>query len=187
MEWYFATGNTLIKKPGRAICRADLMDADLLLVRSITQVNEALLQGTAVKFVGSATVGADHLETKWLDQQGIQWALAAGCSTTAVAEYVLCTIAATQKTGCLPENTVRAAIVGAGRIGSEVAIKLKQLGFGVSLCDPFLTQTETVHFETLTGFDLISFHTPLSKTGPHPTFHLAEADFFQRRKKTVCC
>ncbi|MBV9576754.1 MAG: erythronate-4-phosphate dehydrogenase, partial [Gammaproteobacteria bacterium] len=78
VEAYFSAYGELLLKPGRSICHDDVKDADILLVRSITLVNEALLANTSVKFVGSMTAGADHLDTAWLDSEGIAWCVAAG-------------------------------------------------------------------------------------------------------------
>jgi phosphoglycerate dehydrogenase-like enzyme len=101
IQEYFDGYGELILKPGRLIKQADLRDADMLLVRSITHVDEALLANTNVKFVGSVTAGADHLDTKWLDQAGILWSVAAGFNAPPVADYVVSSVAALQVKGLL--------------------------------------------------------------------------------------
>ncbi len=185
IENYFGEKHTIIKKSGRTICRDDLCDADILLVRSVTKVNAALLENTPIQFVGSATVGTDHLDITWLEKNGIRWAAATGCNTEAVVNYVLSVIAAAQKCGFLQEKNLRAGIVGVGRIGSAVAKRLQQLGFTTLLCDPFRLDIPTVDFAELTNLDLISFHTPLTTLGLYPTLHLADTVFFQRQKKNT--
>ena len=74
--------------PGRPIPVSELDDADALMVRSVTKVNEALLTGKGVKFVGTATAGTDHVDDQWLKQAGIGFSAAPGCNAIAVVEYV---------------------------------------------------------------------------------------------------
>ncbi len=181
LDEYFAATGVIIKKPGRDIVAADVVDADILLVRSVTQVNAALLQGSQVKFVGSATTGQDHLDTAWLAQHHIAWATAAGCNTRAVVEYIACTLAALQNAGFLTQPNLRAAVIGVGRIGARVAALLKMLGYTVLLCDPF--KLNTVPFEKITACDLVTTHVPLVMTGEHPTFHLIDDAFLNRQNK----
>lgn len=180
---YFSNYGELILKPGREIKNADLVDADILLIRSVTKANQTLLENTRVKFVGSATSGADHLDTDWLDAHHIKWSVASGCNAIAVAEYVICVIAALQKKYLLKSENIRSAVVGVGKIGQRVADYFKLLGFDVVLCDPFRSDIHSVSFEELHDLDLISFHTPLTKTGPYPTYHLVQKEFLQKQKK----
>ncbi len=182
IEHYFKGYGQLFLKPGRDINAADLQDADMLLVRSVTKVNQALLSGSSVKFVGSSTSGADHMDTDWLDVQGIQWSVASGCNAIAVAEYVVCVIAALQKMHYLADKKIRAAVVGVGTIGKQVAEKFALLGFEVVLCDPLRTDIVSTEFAELTDLDIISFHTPLTHTGPFPTYHLVQKSFLQKQK-----
>ncbi len=183
IENYFGGYDQLILKSGRSIVHSDLVDADILLVRSVTRVNQALLKNTTVKFVGSATSGADHLDTRWLEENHIKWSAAQGCNATAVVEYVVCVIAALQKMSLLNHKKVRAAVVGVGRIGQQVADKCTLLGFDVVLCDPLRPDITPTSFESLTDLDFITFHTPLTKTGDHPTYHLVQKEFLERQKK----
>lgn len=183
VQHYFGFDADIILKPGREIVREDVQDADILLVRSVTQVNEKLLKNTAVKFVGSATLGFDHLDLDWLQQAGIRWSLAKGSNAQAVVEYVICTIAALQKMNFLTDKKMRAGIIGAGEIGQRVAIVLKFLGFEVVLCDPFRPDLGVVPLSELNDLDFITLHTPLTRTGDYPTYHLLQKDFFTRQKK----
>jgi erythronate-4-phosphate dehydrogenase len=186
LEHYFGAQGQLVCKPGREITRNDLLDADILLVRSVTTVNQALLKGTRVKFVGSATIGADHLDTAWLDLAGIEWYVAVGCNGTAVVEYVIAVLAALQKQKLLAGPNLRAGVIGVGAIGSRVAEKLSALGFSVLLCDPFRLLHEKnfpgVFLEDFVDLDLITLHTPLTYHGAYPTYHLIEKEFLQRQK-----
>lgn len=186
VEHYFGSVGELLLKPGRLITRDDLFDADILLTRSVTRVDKLLLHDTPVKFVGSTTAGADHFDTEWLNQAGIEWSIAYGCNATAVAEYVACIIAALQKEGFLQSSSLRAGVVGVGHVGHEVAEKLKALGFDLVLCDPWRGINEPlfphVSIENFTDLDFISLHTPLIHQGRFPTYHLIEKTFLSRQK-----
>lgn len=187
IKQYFCSSDALLLKPGRAITNADLRDADLLLVRSVTRVNQSLLENTAVKFVGSVTTGIDHLDTAWLDKKNIAWYAAQGFNARAVVEYVICVIAALQKDSLLAQENLRAAVVGVGRIGAEVAKLLRVLGFEVVLCDPVRAAQDknfqSVPLEVLVDFDLITVHTPLTRTGSYPTYHMINKTILQKQKK----
>ena len=186
VDYYFGAQGTLLLKPGRLIVRDDLLDADLLLVRSVTSVNAALLADTAVKFVASATTGADHLDTAWLDAAGIAWYVAEGCNRAAVVDYVIAVVASLQKTQHLPIKNPRVGIVGVGGIGAQVAEVLAALGFAVVLCDPYRAQNEAdfpgVALADLADCDLITLHTPLSHDGAYPTYHMIDKTFLLQQK-----
>lgn len=169
--------------PGRAIEPADVKDADVLLVRSITHVDRALLAGSRVRFVATATSGTDHLDLPWLAGQGIVVAEAAGSNANAVVEYVLAALAELHWRG-IPVQGRTAAIVGFGQVGSRLHGALQTLGLDVRVCDPlveahwrqrgipapvrFCTLDEALHAS------LISLHTPLTQGGSHATWHLLD-------------
>jgi erythronate-4-phosphate dehydrogenase len=157
-----------------------------LLVRSITRVNQNLLQHSRIKFVGSGTAGTDHMDLTWLQNNHISYATAKGCNAIAVAEYVVCSIAALQKQGLLTGKKLRAGVVGVGYVGREVVTRLKALGFEVLVNDPprALQEPDFISMP-LTDFqdlDLICLHTPLTTSGDHATHHLINQDFLQRQK-----
>lgn len=187
IENYFGGNGELILKPGRFITRDDLLSADMLLVRSVTKVNYDLLHDTPVKFVGSVTTGLDHLDVAWLEQEGIRWSAAQGCNTTAVVEYVISVAALLQTKSILPIKKLRAAVVGVGRVGSQVVEKLKILGFDVVLCDPLRAEVEndfvSTPIESLEDMDLITLHTPLTEGGSYPTYHMVNKKILQNQKK----
>lgn len=183
---YFGAYGELVLKSGRLISPADVHDADILLVRSITHVDQALLENTNIKFVGSVTAGADHLDTKWLDEAGIAWSVATGFNAPPVADYVVSVIAALQRKQLLQTKPIKAAVIGVGNVGRAVVDKLTLLNFDISLCDPVRAQKES-HFhstpiEDLSDLDLISLHVPLTKAGEHPTYHFIDQSFLQRQK-----
>ncbi len=184
---YFDGYGELLLKKGRAITADDVRDADILLVRSVTPVNEALLANSKVKFVGSVTAGYDHLDTKWLDDAGIIWSVALGFNAPPVADYVLSVIAALQNKGCLPQEKVRAAVIGAGNVGRLVIERLQLLNFDITVCDPVRAAKEPDFLSTpmddLADFDLISLHVPLTRSGEYPTRHFINQEFLQRQKE----
>ncbi len=172
----------LIKKPGQSIRREDLVDADILWVRTLTPVTPQLLQGTSIKFVGSATAGFDHIQTKWLEEQGIGWGYAPGSNAGAVAEYVDCCIAALQTQGLLNGNHLTAGIIGVGYAGSEVARHLSAQGFSLLLNDPPKQECDksfqSVPLDQFKTVDLVCVHASLTNTGKFPSYHLLNDDFF---------
>jgi erythronate-4-phosphate dehydrogenase len=186
LSTYFAEHHDLVLKPGRSICRNDIIDADVLIVRAVTAVNSDLLVNTNVRFVASVTSGCDHIDIDWLNSAGIKWYVAQGCNATAVAEYVVCVVAALQKDNYIAREKLRAAVVGVGRVGSLVAEYLKILGFDVLLCDPIRALNEpnfiSTPLESLVDLDLISLHTPLTHTGEFATFQLIDKKILQQQK-----
>lgn len=183
---YFSQYGELILKPGRLISAEDVRDADILLVRSITHVNEAILKNSRVKFVGSVTAGADHLDTQWLDDSGIEWSVAAGFNAPPVADYVVSVIAALQHKQLLRQSNLKAAVIGVGVVGRLVVERLSLLGFDVTLCDPLRAKNEAdfqhVPLNELSDFDLISLHVPLTRIGAYPTYHFIAKHFLQKQK-----
>lgn len=162
---------------GRQITRDDLVDADALLVRSITKVNRDLLRGTPVKFVGSATIGMDHLDEMYLKENGITYTNAAGCNANSVVEYVICAIleVAVRKNIRLEGKTL--GIIGKGNIGRPLSERIKMLGMKVKCCDPPLEQKGESgpwfsHEEILKTCEFVTYHVPITKDGKHPTYHL---------------
>ncbi|MBT5577686.1 MAG: 4-phosphoerythronate dehydrogenase [Porticoccaceae bacterium] len=167
--------------PGREICNAHLLDADLLLVRSVTRVDEELLAGTKVRFVGSATIGVDHVDTAFLSSAGIEFAHAPGCNAEAVVQYdlaVFCQL--------VPDwLTKTIGIVGCGNVGGRLYQRLLDLGVNCVVYDPFLDKgrvADLVEFDTIIDCDIICLHTPLTRGGKHPTYHLFNADVIARLK-----
>lgn len=185
VEHYFANHADLVLKSGRTITHDDVRDAEILLVRSVTKVNENLLANTAVKWVGSVTTGEDHLDTAWLDQQKIGWSTSAGFNATAVAEYVIACVAVLQQKKLLATH-FKAGVVGAGKIGQQVANKLTLLDCEVVLCDPLRAEMETnfssSSLKELTDLDFISLHTPLTYK-IHATHHMINQQFLERQKQ----
>ena len=184
LQTLFAPLGKLHTYPGRAICRDDLLDADILLVRSVTPVNRALLQGISVRFVGTATIGTDHIDQAALAELGIAFSSAPGCNADAVVEYVLSVLLhlADEQRFDLWQRCV--GIVGVGNVGSRLAGRLQALGIRTLLCDPprqrLLTASEASQFCSLERLlreaDIVSLHTPLTHSGEDATWHLLQAE-----------
>ncbi|MHA6309159.1 4-phosphoerythronate dehydrogenase PdxB [Hafnia paralvei] len=166
---------------GRPLPAEALVGADALMVRSVTKVNAELLSGTGVRFVGTATAGTDHVDDRWLSEQGIGFSAAPGCNAIAVVEYVFSSLMMlAERDGFdLREKTV--GIVGVGNVGSRLNNRLKALGVQTLLCDPpraVKGDAETFYplDKLVQDADILTFHTPLNKTGSDKTLHLVDAD-----------
>lgn len=176
--------------PDRAIRREDLLDTTALVVRSKTRVNAALLEGTSVTFVATATAGTDHLDTAWLDRAGIAWTGAPGCNANSVAEYAITAMSllAAHAASPLPGKTL--GVVGCGNVGSRVAAKAELAGLRVLRNDPPRALRRPPGDDTqylpldaiLPQADILTFHVPLTDAPPHPTRHLANCRLLGRLK-----
>lgn len=170
----------LTRVDGRTLCPAQLADADVLLVRSVTRVNADLLAGTKVRFVGTATIGTDHVDTHWLARQGIAFFSAPGCNASSVVQYVLSVLSLfmvrQQRSGF---DGLTVGVIGAGNVGGAVVQRLLDLGASVRVCDPpRQEQGADLPFASLDDVlqcDVVSLHTPLITEGPHATAHLLDA------------
>jgi erythronate-4-phosphate dehydrogenase len=163
---------------GRRMSPDVLRDADLLMIRSITRVNAALLDGSRVRFVGTATIGTDHVDRDYLASRGIAFSAAPGCNAESVAQYMAAALAfAAGRTG-RPLSTCSIGIVGVGNCGSRVHRVARALGMTVLLNDPPLARAtgdpEYRPLEELMGCDYLALHVPLTKDGPDPTWNLID-------------
>ena len=169
------------------ITRDVVRDADALIVRTRTRCDAALLDGSRMRFIGSATIGTDHIDLDYCAAHGITVRNAPGCNAPAVAQWVFCAIAAwMQQRGIDNPEGLTLGIVGVGHIGSIVARWARQLGFTVLLNDPpreFHQRDGSFDdiFEPLDELqrrcDIITFHTPLTRDGQWPTWHLCDQRF----------
>ncbi|MGB5444903.1 MAG: 4-phosphoerythronate dehydrogenase [Psychromonas sp.] len=174
---FFADYGNLHFFSGRKVNAQQLIDADVLLVRSITQVNEKLLAlNKKLKFVGTATIGKDHIDQDYLKNRGIAFSSAPGCNKISVAEYILSSlfVLAEKKQFSLLQKKV--AIVGAGNTGTAVYQRLNALGVNCILYDPPLEQAGDTRqfctFDQVLSADIISLHVPKVVQGPFPTVHM---------------
>jgi erythronate-4-phosphate dehydrogenase len=187
VEAAFAAFGEVRVYDGRALKRAVVRDADILLVRSVTRVDAGLLADSKVKFIGSATVGLEHIDQVYLRRRGIGFAHAAGSSTRAVVEYVLSAMLtlADRQGWVLANKTV--GVVGCGRIGGELIRILRLLGVRCLCNDP--PRQAAGHAGAwldlpalLQQADMVSLHVPLSVRGAWPTRQLVDRAFIRALK-----
>jgi erythronate-4-phosphate dehydrogenase len=176
VEEYFSEFGKITRFDGRSITADMLIDVDVLLTRSVTNVNENLLtQANKLKFVGTATIGTDHIDQTYLADKDIFFTSAPACNSVAVAEYVISAIYALSQEDDFKVQDKVVGIIGVGNIGIRLDAKLKALGVKTLLCDP-INQSENlnyVSFEALIAqSDVISLHVPLISEGDHKTKHL---------------
>lgn len=172
--------------PGRKINNAVLHNTDILIVRSITNVNEALLKNTPVKFVGTATIGTDHIDLDYLKKNDMAFADAKGCNAFSVAEYVIASLLnlSLKFDFSLKEKSI--GIVGIGNVGSIVARIAEALGMKVLLNDPPLQRNgdtrKFVDLNEILSADIITLHVPLNLKGIDKTYHLIDKEKLGRVK-----
>jgi len=177
----FSTLGEVTLLPGRQMRASDVHAADVLLVRSVTQVGRDLLEGSQVCFVGSATIGFDHVDRDYLQRQAIGFATAPGSNATSAAEYIVSVILALAERDGFEPADKRVGIIGCGNVGSRVLKKLTALGMRCLVNDPPL-QAQGGHdgfvgLDDILQADIITLQVPLTQTGAHPTFHLVDAAF----------
>ena len=171
---------------GREITPELVAKADILLVRSISRVDERLLANSRVRFVGTATIGFEHIDTEYLAANNIGFASAPGSNATSVAEYIVAALLSVCRKKRITLEGKSIGIVGVGNVGSRVEKMAKALQMEVLLNDPPL-QRQTADpkylpLEDLYGCDFITLHTPLTLEGIDKTYHLADEKFFAALK-----
>ena len=179
LDSFFADIGEIRRVAGRRITAGDVRDADILLVRSVTPVDAELLKGSRVRFVGTATIGTDHVDRDWLRENGIGFSAAPGCNANSVVEYVLATLSLhVEKFGLVNGNELSVGIVGVGNVGARLAERLERLGFRVVRCDPPRAEAEGeqgadfVDLNEALKCDVVSLHTPLTRETLHATHHM---------------
>ena len=170
--------------PGVKFTPSDIANADALIIRTRTKCNEALLQDSSVKFIATATIGYDHIDTAWCEANGIQWTNAAGCNSGSVHQYMASVLATLSTHFGFRFEDKTLGVVGVGNIGTKVARLGEVLGMKVLLNDPPRAEKEGLaQFvpldEILSMSDLISLHVPLNYSGAHQTYHLFDQVTFK--------
>ncbi len=172
LQRFFGAMGDVLERPGREICNEDVRDADALIIRSVTPVNEALLAGSRVRFVGSCTIGIDHVDTEYLDRQGITFAHAPGSNANSVVEYVLSCLSVLTETHNFRFDQHRVGIIGYGNVGSLLHKRLSKMGVTCLIYDPLLEDQEGLSsLEEVLQAEVISLHVPLTMQGEHATHH----------------
>ncbi len=170
----------LVPFSGRDLSPEQVLDADVLLVRSITQVNEALLdKNKRLTFVGTATIGTDHIDQIYLAERDVTFHSAPGCNAVSVAEYVISALVVLAERYLFDLTKLSVGIVGGGNTGTRLSEKLSALGIQYKICDPLLEcdtndTREFVPLEEALECDVISLHVPKVMDGEYPTYHLLD-------------
>ena len=182
----FSSIGEVVVVPGREMTPDVVTDADVLLVRSITPVSKNLLKKSSVRFVGTATIGVDHIDIEYLSQKNIGFASAPGSNANSAAEYVIAGLLEIGHRLSISVEGKSVGIIGVGNVGGRVAKKAEALGMNVYRNDPPLQrQTDDAKYlpiEELFDCDFITLHTPLTSEGIDRTFHLADEGFFKSLK-----
>jgi erythronate-4-phosphate dehydrogenase len=185
----FSSAGQVITVAGREMSAETVAEADALLVRSVTEVNEQLLAGSKVKFVGTATIGFEHIDVDYLRKNNVDFASAPGSNANSVAEYVIAALLEIGLKYNFDLDGKSIGIVGVGNVGSRVEKKCCALGMIPVLNDPPLKrQTGNQKYRSLNELfdcDFITLHTPLTFKGQDKTFHLANENFFNSLKDSV--
>jgi erythronate-4-phosphate dehydrogenase len=175
----------IVYVPGRSINRDHLLDADALLTRTRTRCNESLLKDTNIRFIGTATIGTDHIDTGWCESRGIVWKNAPGCNASSVNQYIASALVLLAERFGFSLRDKTLGVVGVGNVGKKVVRTAELMGMRVYLCDPPRARSEgTCGFISLDGIlrecDIITFHVPLNHEGVDKTYHLIDHDFLTR-------
>ncbi|MDF1822873.1 MAG: 4-phosphoerythronate dehydrogenase [Alcanivoracaceae bacterium] len=175
----FRRAGRVVMVPGRDLGARQVADAEVLLVRSVTRVDAALLAGSDVRWVGSATIGTDHLDLQWLAGAGIKVANAPGCNAAAVSEYVLQAALEWARGQERLLGACQVGIVGLGNVGRRTAALMQALGARVLVSDPpreargeLPEYGAWAPLSAVLDCDLVSLHVPLVTDGLWPTWHL---------------
>ena len=174
--------------PATEFTSSNVKDADVLIVRTRIKCNKELLEGSKVKFIATATIGFDHIDTEYCKEKGIVWKNAPGCNANSVRQYIQSSFILLEKEyfGSLKGLTL--GIVGVGHVGSKIAELAEEFGLNVLLNDPLRCDNEKDFdhhqlIELAELADIITFHVPLSREGKYPTYHLGNDFFFRSLKK----
>ncbi|MGP0011984.1 4-phosphoerythronate dehydrogenase PdxB [Pseudomonas sp.] len=186
IDAFFAGFGEIRRLPGRSIDRAAVAEADVLLVRSVTPVSRELLEGSPVRFVGTCTIGTDHLDLDYFEQAGIHWSSAPGCNARGVVDYVLGSLLTLAEIEGADLTARTYGVVGAGEVGGRLIKVLRGLGWNVLVCDPPRQAAGDGDYVSLEQIieqcDVISLHTPLTRTGEQPTWHLLDRQRLEQLK-----
>ena len=177
--------------PGNRFTPRLVRNADALIVRTRTHCDGLLLEGSRVRFIATATIGFDHIDTEYCRLAGIAWSNAPGCNAASVAQYVRSALLLIQAQSHCPLREMTLGIVGVGHVGSRVAEVARQLGMKVLLNDPPREEKEGTGDGTFSDLgrlaeccDILTFHVPLEREGKHPTYHLADEAFFKSLRRS---
>lgn len=163
-------------------------DADALIIRTRTNCNRELLEGSKVRFITTATIGFDHIDTDYCHKAGITWTNAPGCNAASVAQYLQSSLLLLQQLKGMQLSGLTLGIIGVGNVGSKVSKVARDMGIHVLLNDlPREDKEGNTDFSSLQTLaeecDILTFHVPLYKEGKYKTFHLGDDTFFRSLKR----
>ena len=169
--------------PGKEISREKVKNTDAIIIRTRTNCNMELLEGTNIKLITTATIGYDHIDTSYCDANNIKWLNAPGCNSSSVMQYITAALLQLAKENNVDLSKKTLGIIGVGNVGKKVQSIAEILGMNVLLNDPPRERTEGgIEFTDINTIkkesDIISFHVPLNRDGIDKTFHLADEKFF---------
>ena len=173
---------------GNLIRQEHLLNADALLIRTRTICNESLLKDTTVKFIATATIGFDHIDTDYCKRKDIYWTNSPGCNSSSVQQYIIAALLTIAQENDYKLDDMTLGIVGVGNVGSKVNVTGQQLGLKVLLNDPPRARNEGyspfVSLDKILLYsDIISLHVPLIIDGDDKTFHLFNDSTFSKIKQ----
>lgn len=173
--------------PGGKITSDDVKHADAIITRTRTICNSKLLEGSSVRFIATATIGHDHIDSNYCRENGIQWTNAEACNSSSVMQYVVSTILNNALKRKISLKNKVLGIAGVGNVGSKVARAASALGMRVLINDPPRAEKEAdTKFssleEILAEADYLTMHVPLNQSGTLKTFHMANRNFFSKMK-----
>lgn len=178
----------VVYAPGKDLTPSLVKDADALIIRTRTHCNRGLLEGSKVKFIATATIGFDHIDTEYCREAGITWTNAPGCNSASVAQYLHSSLILLQESKGINLSEATIGIIGVGNVGSKIAKVAQELGMRVLLNDlPREDKEGKQNFSSLQTLakecNVLTFHVPLYKEGKYRTHHLADTAFFQSLKQ----
>lgn len=178
-----AIADEVVYLSGAAFSPESIVDADALIIRTRTKCNRELLQGSKVRFIATATIGYDHIDTEYCHRAGITWTNAPGCNSGSVAQYIESCLALMELSSGTSLKGKTIGIVGVGNVGSKVKAVAESFGMHVLLNDPPRAKKEgstafTELKEMAGQCDIITFHVPLCTEGKYKTLHLGNEHFF---------
>jgi erythronate-4-phosphate dehydrogenase len=177
----------IIYLPGNKIDRTVVKDADALVIRTRTICNKDLLKGSSVKFIATATIGYDHIDTKWCEANGILWKNAEGCNSSSVMQYIASTLSYLSKKHNCKFEDLTLGVIGVGNVGRKVVRLAEALGMRVVLNDPPIVRSKGLcGYISIEGIireaDIITLHVPLNYESEDKTYHLFDEAMLSRLK-----
>lgn len=174
--------------PGKQINRESLTSADALLIRTRTKCTDSLLRGTGIRFIGTATIGFDHIDTRFCETNGIKWTNAPGCNSSSVQQYIAAALLKMSMEFKFDLKDKTIGIIGVGNVGSKVSSFAKAMGMKALQNDPPRARNEgNKHFveldTVLAEADIITMHVPLNFVGHDKTYHMINDRTIKKMKK----